>query len=222
MFPVHCYRYESINQYFHEVTGKWWIYMVTKIGSFGAYWEGNFLNFFELTLLLSLAHFWCPLRPVSLKGHFSQSRFPLSMKSGFGVYQDRGSSWPHVNPACPLPLPPTQYTHSGYPACYFYWNPTHLSVGFLYNIWNSLLCFSEISHRISAGSSSLVLVIPLCKVICPHHIFRQRHLKVSNSLWWKLDSVLIGGNIYPQPVLPLDSQFLFLMNSHPSPRTHNF
>ena len=58
-----------------------------------------------------------------------------------------------------------------------------------------------------------VLFFPLGKVICPHHIFRHRHLKVSSSLWWKLDSVLIGRNIYPQPVLPLDSHFPFLMNS---------
>ena len=66
------------------------------------------------------------------------------------------------------------------------------------------LCFTVLVH---------VLVFPLGKVICPHHIFRHRHLKVSSSLWWKLDSVLIGRNIYPQPVLPLDSHFPFLMNS---------
>ena len=36
---------------------------------------------------------------------FFTSRCPLSMKSGVGFYQDRGSSWPQVNPACLLTLP---------------------------------------------------------------------------------------------------------------------
>jgi len=44
---------------------------------------------------------------------FSWSRCPPSTKSGVGVYDDRGSSWPQVNPACLLNLPHTHYTHSG-------------------------------------------------------------------------------------------------------------
>ena len=43
---------------------------------------------------------------------FSLSRCPLSTKSGVGVYEDRGSSWPQVNPVCLLTLPHTHYTHS--------------------------------------------------------------------------------------------------------------
>ena len=43
---------------------------------------------------------------------FSPSRCPPSTKSGVGVYEDRGSSWPQVSPACPLTLPHTHYTWS--------------------------------------------------------------------------------------------------------------
>ena len=40
---------------------------------------------------------------------FFLSRCPPSTKSGVGFYEDRGSSWPQVNPACPLTLNPYQH-----------------------------------------------------------------------------------------------------------------
>ena len=54
------------------------------------------------------------LSAVRFEIPFSPSRCPLSTKSGVGVYEDRGSSWPQVNPACPLNLPRTHYTQ---PSC---------------------------------------------------------------------------------------------------------
>ena len=57
---------------------------------------------------------------------FSPSRCPPSTKSGVGVYEDRGSSWPQVNPVCPLTLPHTHYTHFsclvGFLGCKHGWN----------------------------------------------------------------------------------------------------
>ena len=57
---------------------------------------------------------------------FSPSRCPPSTKSGVGVYEDRGSSWPQVNPVCPLALPHTNYTNSsclvGFLGCKHGWN----------------------------------------------------------------------------------------------------
>ena len=46
---------------------------------------------------------------------FSPTRCPPSTKSGVGVYDDRGSSWPQVTPACPLTLSP----HSLHPVQLF-------------------------------------------------------------------------------------------------------
>ena len=57
---------------------------------------------------------------------FSPSRCPPSTKSGVGVYEDRGSSWPQVNPVWLLTLPHTHYTHSsclvGFLGCKHGWN----------------------------------------------------------------------------------------------------
>ena len=45
---------------------QFWI----KIQSFCAHWTRNFLNFLKLTQLLSVAHFWMPLRAFKRKSPF--------------------------------------------------------------------------------------------------------------------------------------------------------
>jgi len=71
---------------------------------------------------------------------FSLSRCPPSTKSGVGVYEDRGSSWPQVNPVCPLTLPHPHYTHFsclvGFLGCKHGWNRPN-GCKFLTSSWPS-------------------------------------------------------------------------------------